>query len=72
MAKIQRVDLTKTLVNSEQCKKCVFVGGSKEGLHYCRYHEIMGHTRTSLHPEGLTSKCHEFTAAAEAQVSGGN
>lgn len=60
MAKTKRVDLTKTLVSGDKCKRCVFRFGSEEGLHLCNYFEIKGHSRTSLHPEGLTSVCHEF------------
>ena len=58
--KVKRIDRTKTLVSPTVCAKCVFRGGGEGEGHYCRYSEIMGHTRTSLHPEGLTSDCKEF------------
>ena len=43
-----------------QCGKCQY-GTKLENFWCCGYFEIMGHTRTSLHPEGLTSHCYEFT-----------
>ena len=51
--------MSEPLVPTEQCKKCQY-GTNLENIWRCGYFEIMGHTRTSLHPEGLTSHCYEF------------
>lgn len=55
-----RPDLSKPLVPTEQCGKCHY-GAMLENIWRCGYFEETGHTRTSLHPEGLTSHCYEFT-----------
>ena len=54
------VDQSKPRIQPEQCGKCQY-GTKLENFWCCGYFEIMGHTRTSLHPEGLTSHCYEFT-----------
>ena len=43
----------------EQCVKCLYshVYGKICG---CGYYSIMGHTRHSLHPEGLPDECQEY------------
>ena len=51
--------MSEPLVSPEQCKKCQF-GTNLENIWRCGYFEIMGHTRTSLHPDGLTRHCYEF------------
>lgn len=51
--------LSKPLVPTEQCGKCHY-GAMLENIWRCGYFEETGHTRTSLHPEGLTSHCYEF------------
>ena len=51
--------LSQTLVSQERCKKCRY--HMKYGyLYHCGYVFCEGRTRTSLHPEGLTSTCYEF------------
>lgn len=47
------------LVDPEFCRVCQY-GTNLENFWRCGYFEETGHTRTSLHPEGLTSHCYEF------------
>lgn len=47
------------MVPYEKCAKCRF-SCVFENKPLCNYFEVMGHTRTSLHPEGLTDDCREF------------
>lgn len=54
--------LSPTPVPPEQCEKCRF--GILLGTCWsCGYFEIMGQTRMSLHPEGLSGPCQEFEIA---------
>ena len=51
--------LSAQLVPPEQCERCRY-GCSMGGVQGCGYFDITGHTRTSLHPEGLSGECQEF------------
>ena len=46
-------------IPASQCAKCVY-GLQIGGLWGCGYLFYMGHTRHSLHPEGLPDECQEF------------
>lgn len=61
LAEKQKVHRTLTPAKTpeEQCQKCRY-GGSIGGTWCCSYFEIVGHTRHSLHPEGLPDECQEF------------
>jgi hypothetical protein len=51
----------KPLVDIGKCKRCVYGTGDEDSKACsCNYFVIAGHSRTSLHPEGLTSTCYEF------------
>lgn len=53
------VDGDKPLVDRRKCAACAYGHGTGEA-HYCGFLYIKGYSRTSLHPEGLTSTCYEF------------
>jgi hypothetical protein len=51
----------KPLVDIGKCKRCAYgTGDEYSNACSCNYFVIAGHSRTSLHPEGLTSTCYEF------------
>ena len=51
----------KPLVDIGKCKRCAYgTGDEYSKACSCNYFVIAGHSRTSLHPEGLTSTCYEF------------
>ncbi len=52
--------MSKPLVSPAKCAKCVYRSGGEGKGYHCGYELITGHTRTALHPEGLTSTCYEF------------
>jgi hypothetical protein len=54
-----RVTLSEPLIPSSQCEKCKY-RLSLDGIWCCGYFDICGHTRTAMHPEGLTTECREF------------
>lgn len=54
-----KIDYSKPLVDLKKCAKCIYAAGGNTNI-YCGYLNITGHSRTSLHPEGLTSDCKEF------------
>ena len=51
------------LVDPKKCMKCKY--GHVDGA--CGYLDATGHSRTGLHPEGLTSDCKEFKAKKRAR-----
>lgn len=52
---------SKPLVDTKWCNRCEYgTGDAYAKRNSCNYMNIMGHSRTSLHPEGLTSTCYEF------------
>ena len=51
--------MTRPKTPEEQCKKCRY-GNNIGGTWGCSYFEITGHTRHSIHPEGLPDECQEF------------
>ena len=58
-AKHRHTALSDTLVPQKVCEKCKY--HAKYGkLFHCGYMLYTDTTRTSLHPEGLTSDCKEF------------
>lgn len=58
-ARVAASDKRKPLVDNKQCRKCKYRYYGHD--HYsCGFLFIKGYSRTSLHPEGLTSECHEF------------
>ena len=58
------------LVPLEKCEKCRFSSRPTGEYFMCAYHEIMGHSRTSLHPEGLTSDCKEYQPRRRSRKTG--
>lgn len=53
-------ELRKVLVNPNQCHHCIYGYNYGGKIYGCGYMFIKDQTRTSLHPEGLTSDCKEF------------
>jgi hypothetical protein len=51
--------LSEPLVDIKYCRKCAYSLRYAKGYH-CGYMFFTGHTRTALHPEGLTPTCYEF------------
>lgn len=58
---------SRPLVDPKLCAKCVYHENSNIYGFCCGYLTKTGHTRTSLHPEGLTSDCKEFKAKTRAR-----
>lgn len=50
----------KRLVSEKLCRKCEFSYHNDCLGYHCGYLYKTGTTRTAMHPEGLTSECHEF------------
>lgn len=48
------------MVPYEQCAKCQYSIRYADTVQVCNHFDVMGQTRTSLHPEGLTDDCKEF------------
>lgn len=48
------------LVSTKQCDHCQWGVYSQSNMWYCGYSDVHEHTRTSMHPDGLTSQCQEF------------
>lgn len=57
------------LVDLRKCGRCCYSqGGGKTGT-ICMYFELTGHSRTFLHPEGLTADCKEYTVRSGGRQS---
>lgn len=58
-AKARARDAAGPLVPPSKCRRCVYriQIGTETG---CNYLSITGHSRLSLHPDGLTPDCQEF------------
>lgn len=60
MPKATVIKYSKPLVDPKLCAKCVYSETDNVYGYCCGYLNKTGRTRTSLHPEGLTSDCKEF------------
>lgn len=58
-ARVAASDKRKPLVDPKFCRKCKYRVYAHD-QYACGYQLITGTSRTALHPEGLTSVCHEF------------
>ena len=56
----ERARLRETLVPEKQCRKCKY-GFDYGGRYGCGYVYVKDQSRTSLHPEGLSGDCKEYT-----------
>lgn len=57
------------LVSTELCNHCQWGVYSQSNMWCCGYTEVHEHTRTSMHPGGLTSQCQEFTERTGSRLN---
>lgn len=63
----QRTILSKPLVPYKVCMNCKWSRVRNKENMSCTYMDRHDHTRTFLHPEGLTAECQEFEPRRKAR-----
>lgn len=64
-----RQQRAKQLAQTECCKQCKWGVLLQSHSWCCGYSDVNDHTRTSLHPDGLTEDCKEFTPRTGARLN---
>lgn len=58
-ARAERTKQKRKIVPKSKCRQCKYSSLNRDDT-ICCYFELAGHSRLSLHPEGLNANCQEF------------